>query len=95
MHSQEADAYSHYEHLPTGPWWELLEPKLTLVKTIVPDSYLGRPLRHFAHKADVLRLLAMKHSGGIYLDIDMFVCVAVLPRRPYHMITTDIQGQAF
>ena len=64
---------SHYEHLPTGPWWKLLEPQLTLIKTVVPESYLGRPLKHFAHKADVLRLLAMKYSGGIYLDIDVFV----------------------
>jgi len=64
---------SHYEHLPTGPWWDLLEPQLTLMRTVVPDTYLGRPLKHFAHKADVLRLLAMKYSGGIYLDIDMFV----------------------
>jgi len=64
---------SHYEHLPTGPWWDLIEPHLTPVKTVVPETYLGRELKHFAHRADVLRLLAMKHSGGIYLDIDMFV----------------------
>lgn len=64
---------SHYEHLPTGPWWDLILPHLTLLKTQVPDQIYGRPLTHFAHKADVLRLLAMKHSGGIYLDIDMFV----------------------
>ncbi len=66
---------SHYLNLPTGPWWDLLAPQLTLIKTTVPDSYLGRPISHFAHKADVLRLLAMKHSGGIYLDIDIFVWV--------------------
>jgi hypothetical protein len=64
---------SHYLNLPTGPWWDLLLPSLTLIKTEVPDEIHGRKLTHFAHKADVLRLLAMKHSGGIYLDIDMFV----------------------
>jgi hypothetical protein len=64
---------SHYQHLPTGPWWKLLEPKLTLVKTVVPDAIFGKQLDHFAHKADVIRLLAMKHSGGVYLDIDIFV----------------------
>lgn len=64
---------SHYEHLPTGPWWDLIRPHLTLIKTQVPDSIYGRPLKHFAHKADVLRLLAMKYSGGIYLDIDIYV----------------------
>ncbi len=35
----------------------------------------GKKIDHFAHKADVLRLLAMKYSGGIYLDIDIFMWV--------------------
>ncbi|ORX38504.1 hypothetical protein BD324DRAFT_641634 [Kockovaella imperatae] len=65
--------FFHHQNVPTGPWWDEIVPHLTLIKTQVPDSYLGRKLSHFAHKADVLRLLAMKYSGGIYLDIDMFV----------------------
>lgn len=64
---------SHYEHLPTGPWWDLISRNLTLVKTEIPIAVYGRRLSHFAHKADVLRLLTMKHSGGIYLDVDMFM----------------------
>lgn len=70
--------YSHYEHAPTGPWWDLILPHLTLIKTQAPTEIYGRPLKHFAHQADVLRLLAMKHTGGIYLDIDMFVYVLFL-----------------
>ncbi|CAD6581388.1 MAG: hypothetical protein TREMPRED_002999 [Tremellales sp. Tagirdzhanova-0007] len=73
LHLKPAKIYFHYQHLPTGPWWDVLAPRLTLIKTVVPESYLGRQISHFAHQADVLRLLAMKHSGGIYLDIDMFV----------------------
>ncbi|WVF72813.1 hypothetical protein IAT40_007631 [Kwoniella sp. CBS 6097] len=65
--------YFHYKHLPTGPWWDEIAPHLTLIETTVPSEIYGRPLKHFAHKADVLRLLAMKYSGGIYLDIDIFV----------------------
>ncbi|WWD02590.1 hypothetical protein V865_000630 [Kwoniella europaea PYCC6329] len=65
--------YFHYKHLPTGPWWDLISPHLTLIRTEVPDQIYGKPLNHFAHKADVLRLLAMKYSGGIYLDIDIYV----------------------
>nr|XP_019044696.1 hypothetical protein I302_06609 [Kwoniella bestiolae CBS 10118]OCF23626.1 hypothetical protein I302_06609 [Kwoniella bestiolae CBS 10118] len=65
--------YFHYKHLPHGPWWDLISPHLTLISTQVPDQIYGRPLSHFAHKADVLRLLAMKYSGGIYLDIDIYV----------------------
>jgi hypothetical protein len=52
---------------------ELLLPHLTLIGTQVPDSIHGKPLSHFAHKADILRLQAMKHSGGVYLDIDVYV----------------------
>ncbi|KAL7421236.1 hypothetical protein Q5752_004121 [Cryptotrichosporon argae] len=73
LNLQPEKIYFHYQHLPTGPWWRLIEPHLTLVRTDVPDMVMGRPLAHFAHKADVVRLLAMKHSGGVYLDIDVFV----------------------
>ena len=72
---------SHYQNLPTGPWWDLLAPSLTLIETSPPETYLGRPITKFAHKADVLRLLAMKHSGGIYLDIDVYVWVTRVPIR--------------
>ena len=64
---------SHYEYKPHGPWWDLIEPHLTLIKTKAPDEIFGRKINHFAHKADVLRLFAIKGMGGIYLDIDVFV----------------------
>ncbi|ORY35552.1 hypothetical protein BCR39DRAFT_510716 [Naematelia encephala] len=65
--------YFHYQYLPSGPWWDLIAPNLELIKTQVPDEVHGRKISHFAHKADVLRLLAMKWSGGIYLDIDIYI----------------------
>lgn len=65
--------YFHHQHIPRGPWFELLKPRMELIKTPVPDSIMGRPLHHFAHKSDVVRLDALRHMGGIYLDIDMFV----------------------
>ncbi|EIW68160.1 hypothetical protein TREMEDRAFT_32459 [Tremella mesenterica DSM 1558] len=65
--------YFHYINLPTGPWWDLISPHLTLTPTIVPYSVFGNELNHFAHQADILRLMIMKHMGGIYLDIDMFM----------------------
>lgn len=33
----------------------------------------GRPVKHFAHKADIIRLEALRDYGGIYLDLDVFV----------------------
>ncbi|WWC90703.1 uncharacterized protein L201_005640 [Kwoniella dendrophila CBS 6074] len=73
LNLQPEKIYFHYKYLPTGPWWDLIEPHLTLISTQVPNEIYGKSLNHFAHKADVLRLLAMKYSGGIYLDIDIFV----------------------
>ncbi|TXT08601.1 hypothetical protein VHUM_02729 [Vanrija humicola] len=65
--------YFHYKHLPRGPWWDLIKPHLTLVETHPPTSIFGNKIEHFAHKADLIRLWVMKYSGGIYLDIDMFI----------------------
>ena len=63
-------AYFHYQYEPQGEWWERTKPLVTLNKMTAPDSILGRPLYHFAHKADVFRLQILKEMGGIYLDID-------------------------
>ncbi|CAK9782572.1 hypothetical protein CC85DRAFT_284055 [Cutaneotrichosporon oleaginosum] len=65
--------YFHYKHEPTGPWWDLIKPHLTLIKTNVPESIYGREVSHFAHKADLVRLWVLERMGGIYLDIDMYV----------------------
>jgi hypothetical protein len=70
-------AYFHYQYEPAcpagrpeGEWWQKAKPLLTLNKIIAPDSFMGRPLFHVAHKADVVRLQALKETGGIYLDLD-------------------------
>jgi hypothetical protein len=63
-------AYFHYEFEPQGEWWEKAKPLLTLKKIKAPDSFMGRHLNHVAHKADIVRLQALKEFGGIYLDLD-------------------------
>lgn len=63
-------AYFHFQYEPTGEWWQKAKPLLTLNKIAAPDSFMGRPLFHVAHKADVVRLQALKETGGIYLDLD-------------------------
>lgn len=63
-------AYFHYQFEPEGQWWEQAKPLLTLNKLKAPDSFMGRPLYHVAHKADVIRLQMLKETGGIYLDLD-------------------------
>jgi len=62
--------YFHYTHEPQGAYWEKVKSLVEVVR--VPDfDYFGfTRLSHFAHKADVVRLLALYHIGGLYLDID-------------------------
>ena len=66
--------YLHYQHACRGPWWEKAKALVTLSQSEVPSEVHGRPLKHYAHRADVLRLNALREHGGIYLDIDT-LCV--------------------
>ena len=69
-HNPNWRAIFHYRAEPNGPHWESLRPYLTL--NVVPDvTYFGiAPFKHYAHKADIIRLLALNYVGGAYLDID-------------------------
>lgn len=67
----------HYEYEPKGIWWERAKPYLCLAQVDTPVSIYGRPLKHYAHRADVLRLQILIDFGGIYLDLD------VLCLRPF------------
>jgi hypothetical protein len=69
--------FFHYAYEPTGEWWEKAKPYLTLNHISPPAEIFGRPLEHFAHKADVVRLEMLMKYGGIYLDIDV-VCISSL-----------------
>lgn len=68
---------SHYDVLPTGTWWDLLKPHLTLNQVVAPDTVWGQRIDLAAHKSDVLRLYALREMGGVYLDLDVFVCVRI------------------
>ena len=63
-------AILHFQYEPQGEWWEKAKPFLTLNKIVAPDSFKGQPLYHVAHKADIVRLQALKETGGVYLDLD-------------------------
>lgn len=63
-----ARLYYHYE--PAGPYWDLVKQEVELVHVALPTEVFGRPVQHFAHKADVLRMQILLEHGGIYLDLD-------------------------
>jgi len=75
----------HYQYEPEGEWWQKAKPFLTLNKIAAPDSFMGQPLFHVAHKADVIRLQALNETGGIYLDLDT---ISVKP-------LTDLRDHSF
>ena len=63
--------YCQYE--PRGPWWLLTREMVNIVPIKAPRSVYGNPVRHYAHRADVMRLEKLIEFGGIYLDADVFV----------------------
>ncbi|KAI9258130.1 hypothetical protein BDA99DRAFT_515302 [Phascolomyces articulosus] len=64
--------YLHYHYEPVGELFERARPMLTLRKVPLIDNIFGRPIHHFAHRADVVRLEALRDFGGIYFDLDLF-----------------------
>ncbi len=74
--------YLHYQHECSGIWWEKTKELVTLNKVEAPSEIYGRPLHHYAHRSDVLRLMAVLEHGGVYLDIDT-LCV-----RPFTDLLT-------
>lgn len=69
----------HYGQQPDGEWWGRAKQFLRPNRVQVHSTVCGRPIVHFAHKADVLRLQILKCEGGIDLDADTF---CVQPFRP-------------
>ncbi len=67
------NVYLYCENEPTGPWWELTKPLLTIRRTSPVKEIFGNPITHPAHEADVIRLEVLLKYGGIYLDIDVLV----------------------
>lgn len=63
----------HYEYEPSGPWWEITRPLVSLNKIQAPRFIFGNPIEKVAHRADVLRLEMLLKYGGIYLDADVLV----------------------
>jgi hypothetical protein len=63
----------HYVNLPTGPWWELARPMLALHQLPAIEGIYGFPANHPAHRADIVRLVALLVMGGVYLDTDVLV----------------------
>ena len=70
--NQPEKIYFYYHYLPYGHWWEKLKkiPNIILEKVDLPTHIGNKPIKHFAHKADKIRMEKLYERGGVYMDID-------------------------
>lgn len=65
--------FFHYHNEPKGKWWNKSKELITdFIKVENPEYWPNstEKIIHKAHKADYIRLFALREYGGIYLDID-------------------------
>jgi len=82
--------FFHYHYEPRGLWWKKAKPFLTLNQIEAPQEIFGRPLKHYAHQSDVVRLDALIKHGGIYLDSDV-ICLKSFSPLLKHEFVMGIQ----
>ena len=73
-------------HEPSGEWWEKIKPLVEVRSVQAPQEIHGRPLLHPAHKADIIRLQALREFGGIYLDFDTITVRSLAPFRKHPFV---------
>jgi len=79
--------YLHYMYRPEGYWFERALPYVTLSPITELHPLPNVSMQHFAHLADVLRLLILIQHGGIYLDMDVLVLRDFTPLRTQYKVT--------
>jgi hypothetical protein len=65
--------YFYYHYEPYGKWWDRLKikiPNIIFEKVELPTHIGKKEIKHFAHKADWIRMNKLYERGGIYMDID-------------------------
>lgn len=62
--------YFYYHYEPFGKYWDKIKQYLELVKVNLPTHIGKKKIKHFAHKADKVRMDILYEKGGIYMDID-------------------------
>ncbi|KAG1474007.1 hypothetical protein G6F56_000620 [Rhizopus delemar] len=84
----------HYHHMPVGENFERARPMLTLNKVPMVERVFDRPVSHYAHRADVVRLQVLEKYGGIYLDLDVISLKSVdhLLNKEFIMAQEGVDG---
>jgi hypothetical protein len=62
--------YYYTMNVPTGPNWDRIKDAVTLIQISDFDYVMNARFHHYAHKADIVRMIAINKVGGVYLDLD-------------------------
>ncbi|CAG8810106.1 15496_t:CDS:1, partial [Cetraspora pellucida] len=65
--------YFHCIHEPKTYWYQLIKPKLSIMKTRIVTEIFGNRVDIIQHKSDIIRMEVLRDFGGIYLDNDIIV----------------------
>ncbi|CAO3607246.1 unnamed protein product [Mucor hiemalis] len=84
----------HYHHMPVGENFERAKPMLSLRQVPLVTTVFDKPVTHYAHKADVVRLQVLEKYGGIYLDLDLISLKPIdhLLDREFVMAQEGVEG---
>ena len=65
--------FFYYYYEPYGEWWDRLKEKIPVIifERVELQTHIGKKeIKHFAHKADWIRMNKLYEKGGVYMDID-------------------------
>jgi len=65
-----AETFVHIHFEPVGEYWQAIRDRVTIVRVPNFEWYGMAPVKHYAHKSDVVRMMALVELGGLYLDCD-------------------------
>ena len=92
-HRPNAVVHVHHHYPLTGEWFLLLQTvlgsALELHEVADVTSIFGRPVSHYAHKADIVRLEALRKYGGVYLDADVITIRPLHPLLAYSTVLAE------
>lgn len=76
-----------YHNEPEGIWWKAVKELCRMKLVEIPThTVYGAELKHFAHRADIVRLNTLLEEGGIYFDIDVIIM------KPFDDLRVDNPG---
>lgn len=71
-----------------GEWGKKAARLAEITPIRPPENLFGRPVTHYAHRADVARLAILNAGGGVYADLDTIFMSPLPPalfRQPFVM----------